>query len=125
MAGLRHGPLWPLADEIIPILAGVNDGPMAASGPLTVPRSGGPRYVAADKAQECGGCRTWQWRPAGPASVAAYTLMLVALLPRRPLRPRASPNGAQVPFGAGSLFAPTPSHCSARTPAETDLSAAR
>ena len=29
MAGLRHGPLWPLADEIIPILAGVNDGPMA------------------------------------------------------------------------------------------------
>jgi hypothetical protein len=46
-------------------------------------------------------------------------------LPRRPLRPRASPNGAQLPFGAGSLFAPTPSHCSARTPAETDLSAAR
>jgi hypothetical protein len=42
MAGLRHGPLWPFADEIIPILAGVNDGPMAASGPLTVPRSGGP-----------------------------------------------------------------------------------
>jgi hypothetical protein len=47
MAGPLNGPLWPLADEIIPILAGVNDGPMAASGPLTVPQSGGQRYVAA------------------------------------------------------------------------------
>jgi hypothetical protein len=39
--------------------------------------------------------------------------------------PRASPNGAQLPFGAGSLFAPTPSSMLGPYTGGDDLSAAR